>query len=407
MSDRGQIAYLTGQYPNAGTTFIQLEVEELRRLGFDVHTFAVRRPAPDQLVGASIAAEHARTQYLFDGAQSRWSGALFWALLTRPRRVVAAIRDVWTTTPRGLGARTKAIAYLLEACLLARELERRGIRHLHNHIGEASATVAMAASRLAGIGHSLTEHGSGIFFHPIAWGLGAKIARAEFTACISDFCRSQCMLFAPRESWERIRIVHACVQREFLAAEPTPVPEQPRLLFVGRLTPAKGVPLLVEAVRRLEARGTRLELTLIGDGALRSEVARDLAGLGERLRLLPWSPSEVTRAELARARCLVLPSLTEGLPVVLMEALAMRRPVIASQIAGIPELLGPGVGGWQVPAGSVDALEAAIREMLETPVAELERLAAAGAARVRAAHDPAVEIPKLAGLFDAALRSPA
>jgi glycosyltransferase involved in cell wall biosynthesis len=405
VSDRGHIAYLTGQYPNAGTTFLQLEVEELRRLGFAVDTFAVRKPAPDQLVGATIASEHARTRYLFDGAHARWPGALLWALFTRPRRLAGAIRDVWTTSPPGLRSRAKGIAYLFEACLLARELVRREVRHLHNHIAEASATVALAAARLAGVSHSLTEHGSGIFFHPIAWGLGAKIARASFTACISDFCRSQCLLFAPRESWERIRIVHACVQREFLASAPTPVPDEPKLLFVGRLTTAKGVPLLIEAVRRLEARGTKLELTLLGDGALRDEVARALGGLGDRLRLLPWSPSEVTRAELQRARCLVLPSLTEGLPVVLMEALALHRPVIATQLAGVPELLAPGVGGWQVPAGSVEALEAAIREMLATPAAQLEQLAAAGAARVRASHDPAVEIPKLAALFDAALRS--
>jgi colanic acid/amylovoran biosynthesis glycosyltransferase len=403
LSERGRIAYLTGQYPNAGTTFIQIEVEELRRLGFEVHTFAVRKPAPDQLVDASIADEHARTQYLFDGAKSRWLGALLWAVLTRPKRFVGAIRDVWTTTPAGVRARTKGIAYLLEACLLARELTRRQLRHLHNHLGEASATVAMAAARLAGVRYSLTEHGSGIFFHPVAWGFGAKIAGAAFTACISDFCRSQCMLIAPRESWPRIEVVHACVQPEFLAGRPMPVPDHARLLFVGRLTPAKGVPLLVEAVRRLEARGTHVELTLLGDGSLRSELERELAGLGERLRLLRWCPSEVVRAELARTRCLVLPSLTEGLPVVIMEALAMHRPVIATQIAGIPELLEDGAGGWLIPAGSVDALERAIREALETPVAELERLAAVGAARVRAAHDPAVEIPKLATLFDAAL----
>lgn len=405
MSERGRIAYLTGQYPNAGTTFIQLEVEELRRLGFDVDTFAVRKPAKDQLVDASIAEEHARTLYLFDGARSRWFGALLWAVFTRPMRFLSATRDVWTTTPAGVRARSKGIAYLLEACLLARELTRRQIRHVHNHISEASATVAMAAARLAGVRYSLTEHGSGIFFHPVAWGFGAKIAGAAFTACISDFCRSQCMLFAPRESWERIEIIHACIQPEFLAAEPTPVPDHARLLFVGRLTPAKGVPFLVEAVRRLEAQGTRVELTLLGDGILRSELERELAGLGERLRVLSWCPSEVVREELARTRCLVLPSLTEGLPVVIIEALAMHRPVIATQIAGIPELLGNGAGGWLIPAGSVEALERAIREALETPVAELERLAAVGAARVRAAHDPAVEIPKLASLFDAALRA--
>ena len=404
MTERGRIAYLSGLYPHAGSTFITIEVQELRRLGFDVSTFAARKPEHDQLVGESIAEEYARTEYLFDGGKSRWIPALLWAVATRPRRLLTAIRHVWTTTPPGVKGKGKGVAYLLEACLLARVVTRRSIRHIHNHISEASATVAMAAAELSGVSYSLTEHGSGIFFHPVAWGLGAKIAGASFTACISDFCRSQCMLFAPREAWPRILIVRACVQPEFLAGEPTPVPDSPRMLFVGRLTEAKGVSLLIEAVRRLERKGTQIELTLLGDGPLRTEVERDLAELGDRLRLLSWCPSEVVRTELERTRCLVLPSLTEGLPTVVMEALAMHRPVVATQIAGISELLEDGVGGWRIPAGSVEALEAAMREAVEAPTEELERLAKAGAARVREAHNPAVEIPKLAALFDAALR---
>lgn len=403
MTQRGHIAYLSGQYPNAGSTFILIEVRELRRLGFSVSTFSVRRPGPDQLVDESLRDEYARTQYLFDGSKLRLIAALLWVLTSRPQRLPSAMRRIWETIPDGLTARAKGIAYLLEACLLSKEVTQRGIRHIHNHLGEASATVAIAAAHLSGVSYSLTEHGSGIFFHPRAWGLGTKIEGASFTSCISEFCRSQCMLFAPRPAWERIHVVRACVQPEFLAGEATPVPDCPRLLFVGRLSAEKGVPLLIEAVRRLEARGTRIELTLIGDGPLRPEAERELVALGDRLRLLSWRGSEVVREEIARARVLVLPSLTEGLPVVIMEALAMHRPVIATRIAGIPELVEEGVGGWLISPGSVDALEGAIRKALETPTAELQRLAAAGAGRAREAHNPGVEIHKLAALFDASL----
>ena len=263
----------------------------------------------------------------------------------------------------------------------------------------------MAAARLAGVGYSLTEHGSGIFFHPVGWGLGAKIAGAAFTACISDFCRSQCMLFAPRESWERIQIVRACVQPEFLAVEPTPVPDHPRLLFVGRLTPAKGVPLLIEAVRRLDGAGHAHRAHPARRRTAARRVERELAGLGERLRVLSWCPSEVVREELARTRCLVLPSLTEGLPVVIMEALAMHRPVIATQIAGIPELLDDGVGRLADPGGlRRRARDGAIRRSDGSADRGARATRASGAARVREAHDPAVEVPKLAALFDATLR---
>ena len=182
------------------------------------------------------------------------------------------------------------------------------------------------------------------------------------------------------------------------------MPERPRLLFVGRLNAEKGVPLLVEAVRRLHERGTDIELTLIGDGLHRSSAERELAGLGDRLRLLGWCGSDVVRSELSLARALVLPSLTEGLPVVLMEALAMQRPVIATHIAGIPELIVDGVDGWLIPPGSVEALERAILEVLNASPARLQRLGEAGAARVREAHNPEREIHKLAALFDASLR---
>ncbi|HEY8153959.1 MAG TPA: glycosyltransferase [Myxococcota bacterium] len=404
MSARGHVAYLTGQYPNAGSTFIRVEVEQLRRQGFSVSTFSVRRPAPDQLVSEALRAEHARTFYLFDGPKGRLIAAGLWALATRPQRLPGAVRRILATTPGGLRSRFKGIAYLLEACLLAREVTRSRIDHIHDHLAEASASVAMAAAWLSGVSFSLTEHGSGIFFHPRAWGLGSKIEAATFTACISDFCRSQCMLFAPPHAWPRIHRIRACVQPEFLAGDAAPVPEAPRLLFVGRLSAEKGLPLLIEAVRRLDARGSQIELTLIGDGTLRGEAERQLASLGGRLRLLGWCGSDVVRREIARARALVLPSLTEGLPVVLLEALAMHRPVIATHIAGIPELVVDGVNGWLIAPGSVEALERAIREVLAASPDTLQRLGEAGAARVREAHDSELEVRKLAALFDASLR---
>jgi len=404
MEQRGRIAYLTGLYPTASSTFIAVEVQELRRLGFEVSTFSVRCPTPDQLVSPGLAEEHARTLYLFDGAKARLLAAALWALATRPRRLLVALGQMWENVPPGLDGRFRSFAYLLEACLLARHVERTGVRHIHNHLAEASATVALMAAQLAGIPYSLTEHGSGIFFHPRAWNLGAKIERASFTACITDFCRSQCMLFTPRPAWNRIHVIRACVQPEFLAGAAAPVPHAPRLVFIGRLSPEKGVPLLLEAVRRLDSAGSAIELTLIGDGPLREEARRELAPLGPRLQMLGWCSSERVREEITRARALVLPSLTEGLPVVIMEALALHRPVIATRIAGIGDLVADGVTGWLVAPGSVGALESALRQALEAKPEDLQALGARGAAQVARAHDPRREIPKLAALLDESLR---
>ena len=220
MTERGRIAYLSGLYPHAGSTFITIEVQELRRLGFDVSTFAVREPARDQLVGESIAEEHARTEYLFDGGVSRWIPALLWAASTRPRRLLTAIRHVWTTTPPGVKA--KGVAYLLEACLLAR-VGRDGVRHPQPHqrgIGHGG----MAAAELR---HRVQPHGTrlGDLLPPDRLG-PRREDRARRSLRASRFCRSQCRcsLRAKRGRGSRSPRVFS----RSSAGAPTPVPDSPR-----------------------------------------------------------------------------------------------------------------------------------------------------------------------------------
>ena len=146
----------------------------------------------------------------------------------------------------------------------------------------------------------------------------------------------------------------------------------------------KGRSCCVEAAGRLAAEGLAFELVLVGDGPLRRPIEEliERLGLQKHVRLAGWQGTEAVREEILRARALVLPSFAEGLPVVLMEAMALGRPVISTYVAGIPELVVPGVCGWLVPAGSVEALAEAMRDVLLAPVHELERLGRAGAARV-------------------------
>ena len=170
----------------------------------------------------------------------------------------------------GITGRMKQVAYLFEAALLAQQLQQRGVRHLHNHIGANSAHVAMLASGLSGIPYSLTIHGPHVFFALHQLALGEKIARAAFTACIGNFCRSQCEIVAPPEAWDRLKIVRCCVYPEFLQDEPTPVPADPKLVCVGRLAPEKGQLVMIEAARRLAEEHLEFEITLIGEGELKT-----------------------------------------------------------------------------------------------------------------------------------------
>jgi glycosyltransferase involved in cell wall biosynthesis len=401
MSEPAIIAYLTSAYARASDTFIRGEVEQLRALGFTVHTFSIQRPEACELVSEEIRREHAATEFVLATTIGCLVRAWLRVVLRSPRRALAAVRLAVRIGTPGVKGRLWPLAYLLEAAYLAERLRAKRVEHLHNHIGEGSASVAMLASVLSGIPFSVTIHGPGEFDRPTLLALGEKMHRAEFTVAVSEFGRSQLYRWCDRADWPKIHVVHCGLNGAFLKAGTTAFPEARRLVCVGRLAEQKGPLLLVEAAGRLAAEGLTFELVLVGDGPLRRPIEEliEQLGLQEHVRLTGWRGAEAVREEILKARALVLPSFAEGLPVVLMEALALGRPVISTYIAGIPELVVPGVCGWLVPSGSVEALVAAMREVLCAPVSELERLGRAGAARAALRHDGAVEAAKLAGLL--------
>jgi glycosyltransferase involved in cell wall biosynthesis len=198
-----------------------------------------------------------------------------------------------------------------------------------------------------------------------------------------------------------VHVVRCGVDAAFLSGGPQPVADNRRFVCVGRLCEQKGQLLVLEALAVLAHEGVAFELVFAGDGPMRAEVerrARELE-LGARVRVTGWISSELVRKELLEARVMLLPSFAEGLPVVLMEALALGRPAISTFVAGIPELVEPGVSGWLIPAGSVQAIVEAARSALETSPAELERMGRAGAATVAARHDARAEAARLADIF--------
>jgi glycosyltransferase involved in cell wall biosynthesis len=289
----------------------------------------------------------------------------------------------------------------VEACVLYRRLRRTGARHLHAHFGTNAADVALLTRTLGGPPYSFTVHGPEEFDRPEALSLGEKIARAAFVVAISEFGRSQLFRWCAYEHWRKVHVVRCGVDAGFLGAGPRPVPDVPRLVCVGRLCEQKGQLRLLEALALLAGQGVEFEAVLAGDGPMRAEVEAEAArlGLGEKVRVTGWLSGEQVRQHLLDARLMVLPSYAEGLPVVLMEALALGRPVVTTYVAGIPELVRPGVNGWLVPAGSVAALADALAEGLGTGTDRLGRMGAAGAGLVRALHDASREAARLAGLF--------
>jgi colanic acid/amylovoran biosynthesis glycosyltransferase len=227
------------------------------------------------------------------------------------------------------------------------------------------------------------------------------VHHAAFVVAISQYTRSQLYRWCALEDWRKIHVVCCGIDEDALPLAIVPVPERPRLVNVGRLAEQKGQLLLVEALAQLQSRRIDFELVIVGNGPMRAELEQRIShyGLEEKVRITGYLSNEDVRRELQHARALVLPSFAEGLPIVIMEALAQGRPVISTYIAGIPELVEPGVNGWLVPAGAVEPLVDAMAEALTLDPAYLERMGRAGAATVADQHDIATQAKKLADLF--------
>ncbi len=300
----------------------------------------------------------------------------------------------------GAAGRIRHLVYLAEACRLRELCDAAEARHLHAHFGTNPAAVARLCRLLGGPGYSFTVHGPEEFDRPVQLSLAAKVEGARFVAAVSSFGRSQLMRWVRPGDWDRIEVVRCGLDAAYLAEDPGAVGEDgggsgadPRVepdLFVcvGRLCEQKGQHLLVEALALLKERGHDARLRLVGDGPMRAELEASAAdrGVSDRVTFTGSASAAAVRGHLLAARAMVLPSFAEGLPVVLMEALAARRPVITTYIAGIPELVDAGCG-WLVPAGSVERLADAMAEALAASPERLAELGTEGRRRVTESHD--------------------
>lgn len=394
------IAYLVNQYPQSSHSFIRREIAALEGMGLTVHRFTLRHTAA-KLVDEGDARERQRTRAVLAEGGLKLVGALLKTFIAHPVASARALRLGWRIGRRSQVGVFRHLIYLAEACVLRGWLKAAGVDHLHAHFGTNSTTVAMLCHALGGPGYSFTVHGPEEFDDPKGLSLGEKARRARFVVAVSSFGRSQLYRWCEPGDWAKIQIVHCGVDDLFLAAAAASPSAAARLVCVGRLAEQKGQLLLVRAAAMLAREGVAFELVLVGDGEMRPQIEAVIAehGLGDRVRIAGWMSNEAVRQEMLAARALVLPSFAEGLPVVIMESLALGRPVISTYIAGIPELVEPGVTGWLTPAGDVDALAAAMRAALAAEPQELARMGRAGAERVAQQHSAKTEAAKLAEHF--------
>ncbi len=398
-----RIAYFVNQYPKVSHSFIRREILALEAAGNAVQRFALRG-WDGELADEEDLREREKTRYILQyGLVGLLLPVLQQAVL-HPLRLLAGVQLAWRMSKRADRSLPYHLVYLAEACRLLHWLQATASRHVHAHFGSNSAEVVMLAHAMGGPTYSFTVHGPEEFDKPQAIGLTEKIRRAAFVVAISSFGRSQLYRWVDHFQWPKIHVVHCGLEEGFYQVPAVALPDKPRLVCVGRLCEQKGQLLLLEAARRLALDGEEFELVLAGDGEMRAEIEHRITeyGLDNRVRITGWISSAQVRDEILRARGMVLPSFAEGLPVVIMEALALRRPVISTFVAGIPELVLPGENGWLVPAGDVEALAAAMRELLRAPVGQLSAMGELGRARALERHDIATEAATLAVLFSRA-----
>jgi len=374
----------------------------MEALGVSVSRFALR-PGTN-LVDDEDKAEAKQTRFILKAGLSE----LFRCVIALPRQLLAVIavtRQALVMGWRSDRGILRHLVYIAEAAVLADWCRTGSIQHIHAHFGTNSAAIAMFASQLSGIPYSFTAHGPEEFERGTFLSLDTKLQNAAFAACISSFGRSQLMRLSQPDQWKKIAIVHCGVDSAFLAAAAHESPSTPRFVCVGRLSQEKGHLVLISAAHRLRDTGTHCEIVFAGDGPMRKSIEEAIrkAGLQATITITGWVPGERVKAEIEAARALVLPSFSEGLPVVIMEAMALSRPVISTYVAGIPEIVQPGKTGWLVPAGDEVALAQAMHEALVSPIAQLAAIGAAGRLHILDQHDVLKEAKKLKILMERAI----
>jgi colanic acid/amylovoran biosynthesis glycosyltransferase len=390
-----KIAYFVNQYPKVSHSFIRREILAMERQGFDVQRIALRG-WNESLPDAEDRQEQEKTQYVLRTGLRGLLVPWLLGLLRSPLKMYTALRLAIRVSRQTDGRLLHHLVCVAEASRILIWVVRSRACHLHAHFGTNSAEVAMQLRVLGGPPYSFTVHGPEEFLAPL--GLEDKISRSAFVVAISSFGRSQLYLRTAAALWPKIRVVHCGLEPSFHSGGTSTQISDSRLVCVGRLCEAKGQLLLIDAVAQLKQRGVHVDLVLAGDGPMRAEIEKMVRefGLQDRVQITGWISGDRVREEILAARAMVLPSFAEGLPVVIMEAFALRRPVITTYIAGIPELVKAGENGWLIPAGSICALTAAMEDCLSRSSDEIQRMGDAGRRIVIERHSIDIEAGKLA-----------
>jgi len=362
-----RVAYLANPYPAISHTFIFREIQSLRISGLEVFPVSIDRSKDLKKMTPEEQNEAEGVKVLKDVKFLEAMLAVFRVFIRSPigfaRMLHMTINLIW----HGPKSAVKAFGYLAETILFLDWIEEKDIDHIHEHFANPTAFIAMLANRYKNWGYSISVHGPDVFYQVDESMLTEKIKRARFVRCISHYCRSQLWRLVPVDMWKKFHIVHCGVDTEVFRPLERVENAVPEILCVGRLTSAKGQHILLDAFHIVKEQGHKIRLTFVGDGEDRQSLENKVneLNLSEEVRLTGALGQERVMDHYRRADLFVLPSFAEGVPVVLMEAMAQEIPVISTRITGIPELIEHEKTGLLVTPGNAGELAEAIIRVLE------------------------------------------
>jgi glycosyltransferase involved in cell wall biosynthesis len=401
-----RLAYLVSRYPAISHTFILREVAELRRLGIAIDVASINGlDRPLEQLTAEERAEAGRTFYIKKAGAKAAAVAHVAALLSRP---AGYFRGAWFALTLG-GADVRRIAmsffYFVEAVMIGRWMLARDLHHLHVHFATPAATVGLILTRVFPITLSITVHGPDEFYDVPGYRLAEKVGASRLLCTIGLFARSQLMRISAAREWKKIEVTPLGVDPDLFAPRPFRAAfEDFEVLCVGRLVPAKGQHVLLAAIARLIAEGRPMRLRFVGEGPDRKSLEE--AARAHRIEHNVIFEGAVNQDRIRdlyhRAEVFALASFAEGIPVVLMEAMAMEIPCVTTWITGIPELIRDTVDGLLVPPSDEVALAAAIARLMDD--SDLRRaIGQAGRLRVIEKYNLRKNVAHLADVFRAHL----
>jgi len=396
------IGYIVSAWPRLSETFILNEVFALERLGTPLHIFSIKEPGPAP-VHPKVSQVRAKLTRL--SAARGWKSALGPSLRLiskHPVRFFRTLLEAWRHRASSGGRR------FCQAVSLADQLEREPVAHFHAHFANAPAVVAMFVHTLTGIPYTFTAHAKDIYVKTSPELLGAEIERAEAVVTCTEYNRQYLLSrFSSRCDGKLRRIYHGLDLSEFDFSWPHGSDgEPPVILSVARLVEKKGLSLLIAAAGILSRRGKHIQVEIIGDGSLRPALEAQAAesGLRDRIKFLGAQPHDVVRQAFQRASVFALPCTVaadgdrDGIPNVLLEAMASGTPVVSTPVSGIPELIESGSNGLLVPPENPMLLAEALQRLLGD-MEYSERLARAARAKIENEFSMERSASSLAALF--------